>query len=215
MAPTIILISGANRGIGKALVERYLARDDNTVIAAVRDPSHPTSKALADLPAGQQSRLIVVKIDSTVEADAAKAVEELSARGIDRLDLVIANAGIARLFPKVEELKVADLQTHIVPNVFGVVWLYQAVLPLLRKSAQPKWVTMGSSAGQLQVRLPDAGLVRAGSEIEHERLMHFCWQDQAPFPNAAYAPSKAAVHWLTKKINGEEDFLTAFVLHPG
>ncbi|KAK7702212.1 hypothetical protein SLS64_009790 [Diaporthe eres] len=189
MAPTTVLISGANRGLGKALVERYLARDEHTVIAAVRDPDHPTSKALADLPTGQHSRLLVVKIDSTAEADALKAVEELSARGVDRLDLVIANAGVARAFPKVSELKVADLQAHIAPNVFGVVWLYQAALPLLRKAAQPKWVTMGSSAGQLQ--------------------------DQAPFPNAAYAPSKAAVHWLTKRINGEEDSLTAFVLHPG
>lgn len=169
MAPSIVLISGANRGLGKALVERYLARDDHTVVAAVRDPAHPTSKTLADLPAGQHSRLLVVKIDSTVEADAMKAVEELSARGIDHLDLVIANAGVARAFPKVSELKVTDLQAHITPNVFGVVWLYQAALPLLRKSAQPKWVTMGSSAGQLEVRLPDTGLVRAGARCYNMR----------------------------------------------
>lgn len=169
MAPTTVLISGANRGLGKALVERYLARDDHTVIAAVRDPDHPTSKALADLPAGQHSRLLVVKIDSTAEADALKAVEELSKQGIDRLDLVIANAGVARAFPKVSELKVADLQAHIAPNVFGVVWLYQAALPLLRKSAQPKWVTMGSSAGQLQVRLPDTRPVRTERKILNAR----------------------------------------------
>lgn len=148
------IVSGANRGLGKGLVERYLARDEHTVIAAVRDPDHQTSRALADLPKGQNSRLVVVKIDSTVETDALKAVEELSAQGIDHLDLVIANAGVARSFPKVSELKAAELQAHITPNVFGVVWLYQATLPLLRKSDQPKWVTMGSSAGQLEVRLP-------------------------------------------------------------
>ncbi|KKY35216.1 putative aflatoxin biosynthesis ketoreductase nor-1 [Diaporthe ampelina] len=93
--PTILLISGANRGLGKGLVERYLARDGHTVIAAVRDPNHPTSRDLADLPKGQHSRLVVVKIDSTAEADASKAVEELSAQGIGRLDLVIANAAYA------------------------------------------------------------------------------------------------------------------------
>lgn len=164
MAPTTVLISGANRGIGKGLVERYLARDEHTIIAAVRDPSHPTSKALADLPTGQHSRLVVVKIDSTVETDALKAVEEeLSAHGVDHLDLVIANAGVARSFPKVSEVKAAELQAHITPNVFGVVWLYQATLPLLRKSAQPKWVTMGSSAGQLEVSLPDYPSSAGGS----------------------------------------------------
>ncbi|KAI3391436.1 hypothetical protein diail_7360 [Diaporthe ilicicola] len=152
MAHKIVLISGANRGLGKGLLERYLAKDGHTVIAAVRDPNHPTTKALADLPTADQSRLIVVKVDSSVESDPLKAVQELSAQGIDHLDLVIANAGIAQVFPTVSELKIADLQAHIVPNVFGVVWLYQATLPLLRKSAQPKWVTMGSAAGQLEVR---------------------------------------------------------------
>ncbi|KAK6857277.1 NAD(P)-binding protein [Apiospora arundinis] len=33
--------------------------------------------------------------------------------------------------------------------------------------------------------------------------------------SAAYGPSKAAAHWLTKRINTEEDKVTAFVLHPG
>lgn len=161
MAPTIVLISGANRGLGKGLTERYLARDDHTVVAAVRDPDHPTSKALADLPKGKQSRLVVVKIDSTAETDALEAAAQLPAQGIDRLDLVIANAGVARSFPKVSEVEIAEIQAHITPNVFGVVWLYQATLPLLQKSAQPKWVTMGSTAGQLEVRLP-TGLPRAG-----------------------------------------------------
>lgn len=93
-----------------------------------------------------------VKIDSTVETDALKAVDELRAQGIDRLDLVVANAGLARSYPKVSELKVSELLAHIAPNVSGVVWLYQATLPLLRASDSPKWVTMGSTAGQLGVR---------------------------------------------------------------
>ncbi|POS68671.1 aflatoxin biosynthesis ketoreductase nor-1 [Diaporthe helianthi] len=96
-------------------------------------------------------------------------------------------------YPKVSELKVADLQAHLGPNVFGVVWLYQATLPLLRASDSPKWATMGSNAGKLAIR-----------KLE-----------QIPVYNAAYGPSKAAVHWLTIRINAEEDFLTAFVIHPG
>ena len=36
-----------------------------------------------------------------------------------------------------------------------------------------------------------------------------------PIPNAAYGTSKAAVHWLTKRINAEEEKLTAFILSPG
>ena len=47
---TIVLITGASRGIGKGLLELYLAKSNHTVVAANRNPNHTTSKALADLP---------------------------------------------------------------------------------------------------------------------------------------------------------------------
>lgn len=43
MAPIIVLITGANRGIGKGLLEKYLARPNHTVIGTVRDPDHESS----------------------------------------------------------------------------------------------------------------------------------------------------------------------------
>lgn len=95
MAPSIVLITGANRGIGQGLTERFLAEANHTVIAAVRNPGHATVKKLQDLPKGSNSQLIVVKLDASVEEDAKNAVTELQQRhGIDHLDIVIANAGI-------------------------------------------------------------------------------------------------------------------------
>ena len=152
MAPTTVLISGANRGLGKGLAELYLAKPNHTVIAANRDPLHATSKALANLPTGPGSRLIVVKIDASVESDPFEAVKHLETQeDIHQLDVVIANAGVSYIWPEVSKLKIADLQAHLTPNVFGVVWLYQATLPLLRKGTNPKWVTMGSQAGVIEV----------------------------------------------------------------
>lgn len=150
MAPTIVLISGANRGLGKGLLELYLVKPNHIVIAANRDPAHASSKALADLPTGPDSKLIVVKTDASVEADPFEAVKELEKQGIDHLDLVIANAGVSTVYPFVKDLRIADLQANLVPNVFGVVWLYQATRPLLLKAEKPKWVTMGSSSGWLE-----------------------------------------------------------------
>ncbi|PYH89975.1 hypothetical protein BO71DRAFT_434263 [Aspergillus ellipticus CBS 707.79] len=70
-------------------------RPHTTVVAAVRDPSSPTSQALQSLPTGPSSRVIVVKIDSTSPEDPAAAVATLQAEhGIAQLDVVIANAGI-------------------------------------------------------------------------------------------------------------------------
>ncbi|KAI1392522.1 NAD(P)-binding protein [Hypoxylon trugodes] len=188
MSPTIVLISGAGRGLGKGLLERFLAKENHIVIAANRDPESPTFKALKELPAGPGSRVIVVKVDASVESDASAAIDELtSTHGIDHLDIVIANAGIAYTFPTVSQLKGEDLINHITPNVLGFVWLFQAAIPLLKRSANPKFVTMGSATGWLGI----------------------------PVANAAYAPTKTLTHWMTKKISGEEDWLLAMIADPG
>lgn len=147
---TNVLITGANRGLGKELLRVYLARPNHIVIAANRDPEHPTSKALVELFTGENSRLVVTKLDVSVESDHAEAVAQLAAQGIDRLDVVIANAAVAYIYPRVAEVATADLQAHLTPNVFGVVWLYQATRGLLQKSENPKWVSMGSGAAWLE-----------------------------------------------------------------
>ena len=151
MSPTIVLVTGANRGIGKGLLQRYLAKPNYTVIGTVRDPNHESSKALADLPKAKGSSLIVVKLDVTNKADALAAVEQLEAQGIDHLDIVIANAGVCYAWPKVSEVKVEELEGHYVPNVHGLIFTYQATLPLLKKSKNGKWITIGSCSAWLTV----------------------------------------------------------------
>lgn len=148
---TVVLISGANRGIGRGLLATYLTKRNHVVIAANRDPTHPTSTSLVELPKGENTKLIIVKVDSSVESDASQAVERLvSTEGIAHIDTVIANAGIAAVFPTVAEVKLEDLQSHITVNVFGTVSLYQATLPLLKKSKTARWIAIGSSAGWLE-----------------------------------------------------------------
>ncbi|KAI0010984.1 NAD(P)-binding protein [Xylariaceae sp. FL0662B] len=202
MATRTILISGTSRGLGRGILEIYLAKPNHTVIAANRNPELSSSKSLQDLPVGLCSRLIIVKVDAGVESDAADAVRVLTEKeGVDHVDLVIANAGIANIYPKVSELKISDLVAHLTPNVFGFIYLFQATLPLLLKSKNPTWVTMGSDAGCIQVRLCFSAYTVIMTQI--------------PFPNAAYSITKIAVHWLTKKMNAEEEQLNAFVVNPG
>ncbi|EHK96732.1 putative Aflatoxin biosynthesis ketoreductase nor-1 [Glarea lozoyensis 74030] len=177
MTQTVVLITGANRGIGKGLLELYLLKPNHLVIAGNRDPEHATSKALATLPTADGTRLLVIKIDATVPTDAAAAAKLLAKDGVDYIDIVIANAGVAYVYPKVSEVKTEDMQRHIVPNVYGNVWLYQAMLPLLKRSE--KKINM------------------------------------IPFQNAAYAPTKLVLHWLTKAMHMEEPELTAFPIDPG
>ena len=148
---TTVLITGSNRGIGLGLVERYLAKPSHVVIAAVRNPDHPTAQALHSLPKGPDTQLIVVKLDASIEKDAHDAVAELQQKhGVAHLDIVIANAGVAYLYPTVAEVKIEDIKAHMQPNVYGAIALYQATRGLLKKAArEPIFMIMGSSAGLL------------------------------------------------------------------
>lgn len=151
MAPTIVLVTGANRGIGKGILELYLQKPNHTVIAANRDPSHPTSYALTDLPKAEGTTLEVIKLDALSPTDPAAAVNTLATKGITHIDILIANAGIALLWPKVSEVKVEDIQKHVDVNVYGFIRLYQAFRPVLKEAQAPKLVTIGSSSAFLTV----------------------------------------------------------------
>ncbi|KAE8339485.1 hypothetical protein BDV24DRAFT_165230 [Aspergillus arachidicola] len=125
MTPTVVLITGANRGIGKGLLELYLAKPNHTVIAANRNPDHPTSKALADLPTAEGTILRVIKIDATSAIDSVNAAKELTRQGIGHIDILIANAGIALSWPKVSQVTIEEIQKHVDTNAYGFIRLYQ------------------------------------------------------------------------------------------
>lgn len=121
------------------------------MVAAVRDPGHPTAEALEGLTRGPGSKLITVRYDASSEQSAVEAVAELrTAHGIGHLDIVLANAGISKQWPLVRDVKWADVREHVDVNVLAVVSLYQATRDLLRQSAvRPIFAAMGSMAGSL------------------------------------------------------------------
>ncbi len=93
----------------------------------------------------------MVKYDAAVEQDAFDIVKQLQEKhGVDHLDIVVANAGIAKSHPLVKEVKRAEILEHLEINVFSVVSLYQATRDLLQKSPnKPIFAPMGSGAGAL------------------------------------------------------------------
>jgi NAD(P)-dependent dehydrogenase (short-subunit alcohol dehydrogenase family) len=104
----------------------------------VHNPVHPTAQALQSLSIGQDSRVIIVKIDAGIERDAYNAVQELQERhGLRHLDVVIANAGVAYVYPSIADLKLSDLRAHMEPNVYSPLALYQATRPLLKNPIAP------------------------------------------------------------------------------
>jgi norsolorinic acid ketoreductase len=127
-----------------------LTHRQQTVIAANRDPSHPTSKALLELPKGTGSKLIVVQYDASIESSAFDVVQQAQAQGVTHLDTVIANAAIVKGYPLVKDAVRSEMLEHYEVNVLGPVVLYQATRDLLQKSPRkPTFVFMGSGSGSL------------------------------------------------------------------
>ncbi|KAG9192765.1 norsolorinic acid ketoreductase [Alternaria panax] len=190
------LITGANRGIGKGFTSTLLQRPNTTVIAGVRDVAKSTS-ALEALTKASGSKLIIVKIDSSVETDPKNAVAELQSKhGITSLDVVIANAGIAHSGSTVINTTSDALRDHFAVNTIAPILLLQAVKPLLQASKSGNPIYLGISTA--------IGSIGAQAML-------------ASFPQvfSPYGASKAALNWTFARIHFEETWLTAYVTHPG
>ncbi|KAH7208369.1 hypothetical protein BKA60DRAFT_611321 [Fusarium oxysporum] len=189
---TYVLITGCNRGIGRGLFETYIARPDHAVVAAVRDPTAESSKALLHVTKGTNSRCILVKIDSASETDAPDAMSTLKRdHGITKLDLVIANAGISKYFGTAEVTPVKEMMDHFKINSVAPLLLFQATWPLLHAAKAPKFVTISSGAGSLG------------------------FMENLKVENTAYGSSKAALNFITRRIHFENPDLVAFSINPG
>ena len=109
-----VLVTGANRGIGRALVEEALRRGAKRVYAGTRQP-------LANL----DERVTPLTLDVTNAAQIQGAVERVAS-----LDLLINNAGVVVY----EDLDRALLDQHLAVNLFGTYEMTQAFLPLMTES---------------------------------------------------------------------------------
>lgn len=149
------LVTGANRGIGKALVEALIAQGVKRVYAAGRDLPH-----LKELQALAPTVIVPLQLDVTCAEDIARVAEQL-----EHLDILINNAGIATgsTFSGEASLGIADAE--MATNYFGPVHLTHAFLPQLRQSSAAAVINVSSIAGISN--LPSLGPYSASKAAVH------------------------------------------------
>ncbi|KAK7428464.1 hypothetical protein QQZ08_005083 [Neonectria magnoliae] len=189
MAGKTYLITGANRGIGRGMFDHYVTQPHNTLIAAVRDVEG--SQGLLDVPKGEDTKVIITKIDSSSKTDPYDAIKDIRAKGIDHIDVVISSAGIAKM-NTIEDMPLEEYEEVLMVNAISVMLLYKATLPLLRKASHPARFAFISAAGGSLNDMP-----------------------KFPYPNASYASSKALANVLVVKMGMENDWLISLCIHPG
>ncbi|MBM7784661.1 SDR family oxidoreductase [Tenggerimyces flavus] len=141
----VALVTGGNRGIGLE-VARQLAQSGHTVVVGARDAGRGEHAEATLLGEGLDASS--VRCDVTDPAVIKAAAEAIAAR-YGRLDVLVNNAAIAPEEGPPSEATLEVLRATYETNVFGVVTVIQAFLPLLRASAAGRIVNVSSGSGSL------------------------------------------------------------------
>ncbi len=168
---TTTLITGANKGLGRETARRLIGEGHRVWIGA------------RDAAAGQRTAdelgARLVALDVTDDASVAAAAATIEAEE-GALDVLVNNAGISGGRVPVPEVTAHDLRRVYDTNVFGVVRVTQAFVPLLERSEAPAVVNVSSGMGSL-------GITTDPSRFE------------ATIVGLAYPSSKSALNMLTSQ----------------
>ena len=137
----VALITGANKGIGHAIASELAARGF-TVLVGARDAARGEAAARRIAGDACPIALDVTRADS-IAAAAARIRRELG-----RLDVLVNNAGITAT-AQASEASLEDVRAVFETNVFGVIAVTQAMLPLIRQAPAGRIVNVSSRIGSL------------------------------------------------------------------
>ncbi len=151
----VALVTGANQGIGLQIAKELAARGLTVLVGSRNLERGEAAAATIDGEAR------AIQLDVTDKASIAAAAERIR-RELGRLDVLVNNAAISHSGgmrgKSVEEyakltrpsnVSLDEMRTVWETNVFGVVAVYQAMLPLLREAPQARIVNVSSGAGSL------------------------------------------------------------------
>ena len=137
MKPKVWMITGASRGIGAEIAKKVLAAGD-LLVATARNV-----KPLEEL--GHGENLLPVALDVTVEPQIKAGVESAVTR-FGRIDVLVNNAGFG-LLGAIEETSAEEVERVFRTNVFGLLNVTRAVLPIMRNQKSGHIINVSSVGG--------------------------------------------------------------------
>lgn len=179
----VALVTGANKGIGLQIAKALAARGLTVVLGCRR--LGPGQDAARSIGAGARA----VQLDVTDHASIGAAAQRIRSE-LGRLDVLVNNAGIAHagvpgasfaeklIAGRPSTASIAETRAIFETNVFGVIAVIQAMLPLLRESPAGRIVNVSSTVGSLTLQSDPSSPVRAIQSV-------------------SYVPSKTALNAVT------------------
>ena len=135
------LVTGSTRGFGRELAVAVLDHGDN-VVATARRPEQ-----LGDLVRSYGAHVRAVALDVT-DPVAARAAVQVAVDEFGSLDVVVNNAGYA-VSAAIEEMTDEDFRAQLETNLFGVVNVTKAALPVLRRQRSGHFIQFSSIGGRV------------------------------------------------------------------
>ncbi|MBH1940297.1 SDR family oxidoreductase [Mobilitalea sibirica] len=183
-----ILITGASRGLGYCLTNKYL-KDGDVVFAGVRDMTDPN---IIKLKKEYPDTLIPVELDVSETNSVNRAVNSIS-NYTDKLDILINNAAIhnSSSFEILEKADIDDCMDVYNVNCLGAIRVVKAFIHFIRKSISAKIINISSESGSI-------------TECKREKEYDYCM-------------SKAALNMGTKILANylKKDNIIVLAVHPG
>ena len=161
MEGKVVLVTGANRGIGKAFVESFLDHGASKVYAACRSiesAENAFRKFLESAANGEKSGIVVpLKLD----LGDPETIREIALIAID-VDIVINNAGVlTRTTPLEGETAIQNLQYEMEINVYGFLRLANAFAPLLEGRDGKGLLVQINSVSSMRCAVPNVSTYSA------------------------------------------------------
>ncbi len=181
------LVTGANRGLGLAFVTELLERDAR-VLACCRDPAE--AGVLDALKAAHGNRLAVHALDVT-DTEAIAALPRVAAGHLQRLDLLINNAGVLVSGERFGNVRAESLAESFAVNASAPLLITQALAPLLALGNKPRVLCISTQLASIA--------------------------QSTRFRTISYVMSKAALNMAVRRLAAELSprGILVLVVHPG
>lgn len=147
----VAIVTGSSSGIGFE-TSLLLARNDFYTYVTMRNIDK--SKAITNLKQKEKLSLEVLQLDVTSDESVKEAIQKITNEQ-ERIDVLVNNAGYALVGP-FEELSIEEFKEQYETNVFGVIRVTQAVLPIMRRQRHGTIVNISSIAGKIGFPLTSA-----------------------------------------------------------
>lgn len=146
-----VFITGASRGFGKIWAKALLERGDSVAVT-----SRSVSQ-LDELVDNYGNKVLPIQLDVNNRIDGFEAIQKAK-NYFGGIDVLINNAGYG-LFGAIEETTEQEARDQISTNVLGLLWITQAVVPIMREQGYGHIINLSSILGL--ITFPNLGLYNA------------------------------------------------------